>query len=247
MEIKMRNKLHFSAVLFTMVIASIFGILSSSSVNATASKTKRVKFTSEEDKKLKKLVEEWGECWGIIAKNMPNRNGRQCRERWKYSLSPSTNAVLWTKEEDKLLLQKHRELGNQWAAMTRYFPGKNRKHLKNRYNHLLTKYKKISSRNPQRRNTGTLSVHHPIATTPSLVSGPLLPIPNINIPNILDAPQQMELDITPQMENEVPTRYLHNPIPSIYSIIYRIPNEMGNEIPTINLLPVIPSAISLQH
>ncbi len=246
MEMKMRNKLHFSAVLFTMVIASIFGILSSSSVNATAPKTKRVKFTSEEDKKLKKLVEEWGECWGIIAKNMPNRNGRQCRERWQYSLSPNISAAPWTKEEDKLLLQKQKELGNRWAIMIKYFSGRNRKQLKNRY-HLLTKHEKISSRNPQIGATGTLSMYHPIPAAPPLISGQLLPIPNINIPNILDAPQQMELDITPQMENEVPARSLHNPIPSIYSIIYHIPNEMGNEILTPNLTLVIPSAISLQH
>lgn len=44
---------------------------------------KRKKFSPEEDEQLKKLVEKMGsKKWGNIAKFMPGRTGRQCRDRY---------------------------------------------------------------------------------------------------------------------------------------------------------------------
>ena len=50
---------------------------------------KRIKFSHDEDQKLIKLVESYGQKnWGLIANEMPGRSQRQCRERWLNNLSP---------------------------------------------------------------------------------------------------------------------------------------------------------------
>ena len=47
----------------------------------------RKPWSVEEDAKLRSLVEEHGmQQWALIASNMPERNGKQCRERWHNQL-----------------------------------------------------------------------------------------------------------------------------------------------------------------
>ena len=55
--------------------------------------------------------------WVVVAKSMPGRGGKQCRERYTNKLAPDVKGGEWTEEEDALLFQKHRELGNKWAEM----------------------------------------------------------------------------------------------------------------------------------
>jgi hypothetical protein len=44
-------------------------------------------------------VERWGaNKWSQIAKNIPGRLGKQCRERWYNHLSPAINRADWTAE-----------------------------------------------------------------------------------------------------------------------------------------------------
>uniref|UniRef100_A0A4W3GRK6 MYB proto-onco like 1 n=1 Tax=Callorhinchus milii TaxID=7868 RepID=A0A4W3GRK6_CALMI len=58
----------------------------------------KVKWTPDEDEKLKKLVEENGtEDWNFIA------NHFQCRERWHNHLNPEVKKSSWTEEEDKII------------------------------------------------------------------------------------------------------------------------------------------------
>ena len=60
------------------------------------------KFTEEDDKKLKELVQQFGtKSWAEIAAAMGNRNQRQCKERWEYYLDPTINNSPWTKEEEQ--------------------------------------------------------------------------------------------------------------------------------------------------
>ena len=67
-------------------------------------KRKREKFLPEEDRQLRELVAIHGDSsWDIVAKNMPNRNQRQCRERWKHYLCPGIDSSPWTPEEDAII------------------------------------------------------------------------------------------------------------------------------------------------
>jgi hypothetical protein len=98
----------------------------------------KVKFVPLEDARLVELVGLFGDSdWGSIANHMPNRTVRQCRERWLYFLTPSIRNGPWSAEDDALLLQKFEEIGSQWKAMTRFFPGRTEINIKNHYAVLL--------------------------------------------------------------------------------------------------------------
>ena len=95
----------------------------------------RNRFTAEEDGKLKAWVSQLGSSsWVAVAEQMPNRNARQCRERWKHHLDRSIKAS-WTKEEDGILKDKYGELGSKWGMIAKFLPGKKDDDVKNRYNH----------------------------------------------------------------------------------------------------------------
>lgn len=65
-------------------------------------------WTSEEDAILKAQVEKFGtQNWVIIARFLPGRLGRQCRERWHNVIDPSIVRRDWTQEEDMFILQMH--------------------------------------------------------------------------------------------------------------------------------------------
>jgi hypothetical protein len=44
--------------------------------------------------------------WAEIAKYLPGRNGKQCRERWHNQLDPAIRKDAWTAEEDATLIAK---------------------------------------------------------------------------------------------------------------------------------------------
>jgi hypothetical protein len=80
------------------------------------------------------LVAQFGPCaWEAIAREMPGRNLRQCRERWKHYLSVGFTERPWTNAEDNLLLMKHRELGPRWTKLSSFFQGRSDIQLKARW------------------------------------------------------------------------------------------------------------------
>ena len=124
---------------------------------------KKFKFSQEEDRKLINLVGIYGNDWFTIAQKMEGRNVRQCRERWRYYLDPSLKRIPWTDKDDELLLQKVKEMGNKWKAMTKFFPNRTYITLKNRYATLsrkLSKYEKPIEiqKLSENQKTGTESI-----------------------------------------------------------------------------------------
>jgi hypothetical protein len=92
------------------------------------------KFTPEEDFKLCQLVGEHGaNAWRAIAKFMPNRNSRQCRERWLNYLNPGRNTLPWTEAEDALLERTYEAIGPRWVFMMKVFPNRTDAMIKNRF------------------------------------------------------------------------------------------------------------------
>jgi len=75
--------------------------------------------------------------WGEIAELIPNRNAKQCRERWCYNLDPSIKRDSWTVHEDAILVKAQRTLGNQWALIARYLKGRTENSVKTRMKSLL--------------------------------------------------------------------------------------------------------------
>ena len=107
---------------------------------------KRNTFTPEEDACLRYLVAMYGESsWAIVTSFMPNRNVRQCRERWFNYLSPAVNNKEWSEAEDKFLLQKVDELGSKWKDISRFFNGRTDINIKSRYRVLMRKTESMKS------------------------------------------------------------------------------------------------------
>jgi hypothetical protein len=121
----------------------------------------------QEDELLVQLVEEHGpKDWSKIASKMALighvRMGKQCRERWFNHLSPDVRKEAWTAEEDRVIIESHRQLGNKWTAISRMLNGRPANAIKNHWNSTLKRqvtFGEIGSGSPrpnkrQRASTG---------------------------------------------------------------------------------------------
>uniref|UniRef100_A0A9J7YB32 V-myb avian myeloblastosis viral oncogene homolog-like 2b n=1 Tax=Cyprinus carpio carpio TaxID=630221 RepID=A0A9J7YB32_CYPCA len=107
----------------------------------------KVKWTQEEDDKLRKLVLNCGpNDWKYIAGFLSNRSEHQCQHRWFKVLDPDLVKGPWTKEEDEKVIELVKKYGNkQWAMVAKHLKGRLGKQCRERWhNHLNPDVKKSS-------------------------------------------------------------------------------------------------------
>jgi hypothetical protein len=114
-------------------------------------------WTRDEDEAIVQYVSVHGpKNWAHLALQLPNRTGKQCRERWKNHLDANlTAATEWTADEDARLIELHRQFGNQWVQIAPFFQGRTDNSIKNRWNSTLKKrLARIESGEPLVRKRG---------------------------------------------------------------------------------------------
>lgn len=76
-------------------------------------KISKKSWSSHEDCLLLSLVDEYGVSgsWPLISSKIGDRTGKQCRERYYNHLKPDITKITWSVEEDALLIQSQKIMG----------------------------------------------------------------------------------------------------------------------------------------
>ena len=92
-------------------------------------------WTIESDKLLVELISDIGpRLWDTIAKSIPDRSGKQCRERWSNQLNPLLNKLEWSVEENWILFNMQRSMQSRWSELTSTILGRTDNNIKNYWN-----------------------------------------------------------------------------------------------------------------
>jgi len=90
-------------------------------------------WTADEDANLLYLVAENPKNWGHVARGIPGRTAKQCRERYHNHLDPSIKKGDWSIQEDTIIIEQQKNLGNKWAEISKFLPGRTENSVKIRW------------------------------------------------------------------------------------------------------------------
>ena len=154
------------------------------------------KFSPEEDIVLNRLVFQFGQSdWNLIARFMPDRNPRQCRERWMKYLSPTNRFEPFRPEEDELLRRLYRQFGAKWVKISRFFQRRTDIQVKNRWLVLMRKDNKQGQ--VEKASSPVMSLPEPESP----------PVANLCTVNDIDLnPVQFDIDLWSQID--IPTWHM---------------------------------------
>ena len=94
---------------------------------------KKDKWSPEEDAKLTDLVEQYGNRWADIARQLEGRTDQQCMGRWTRHLDPNISRETWTADEDVRLVQLYQTHGTQWSRISKHIEGRTAQQCRARF------------------------------------------------------------------------------------------------------------------
>ncbi|KAK4805103.1 hypothetical protein SAY86_004920 [Trapa natans] len=99
-------------------------------------------WSPEEDEKLFNHMILYGTngCWSSVPRLAGlQRCGKSCRLRWLNYLRPDLKRGTFSREEEEVIINLHRVLGNRWAQIAANLPGRTDNEVKNFWNSYLKK------------------------------------------------------------------------------------------------------------
>lgn len=101
-------------------------------------------WSKEEDGLLLKLVQNMRMPmkWSVVAQSLPDRTGKQCRERYVNHLNPRLKTSDWNPVEDTTIFHLYGSMGSHWAKMSKVIPGRTDNGIKNRFHNLRRQYER---------------------------------------------------------------------------------------------------------
>ncbi|CAN0159179.1 unnamed protein product, partial [Discosporangium mesarthrocarpum] len=101
-------------------------------------RSKPVKWTAAEDKRLREAVQKYDETrWKDIARMVATRNHVQCLQRWKKVLKPGLVKGQWSGEEDLQLVNLVERGFRNWGQVASFMDGRTSKQCRERWCHHL--------------------------------------------------------------------------------------------------------------
>ena len=92
------------------------------------------KFTLKEDRRLQKLVRDYGlNQWDKIAAKMKKFTPKECEMYYNAKMEKLKNKKPWTEEEDQTIQTLYDEYGAQWSMFVSFFKERSSCDIKNRY------------------------------------------------------------------------------------------------------------------
>jgi len=101
-------------------------------------------WSKHEDELLLNIVHtmQWPMKWTVVAQSLPDRTGKQCRERYVNHLNPRLKVSDWTLVEDATIFHLYNLIGSHWAKMSKVIPGRTDNGIKNRFHNIRRQYER---------------------------------------------------------------------------------------------------------